>query len=74
MRTISCGCCTGFGKWPNNTDRCTCHIHQDIGRGLPAKQCTYHDAHGHPMVTSPPAPGCQCDPCQDGDRCDAHEG
>ena len=30
---VSCGCCT---------NGCTCHIHQDIGMGYPAKRCDQH--------------------------------
>lgn len=34
---LSCGCCRG----PEN-DRCCCHIHQDISRGLRAHKCSRH--------------------------------
>ena len=35
---IGCGCCRG----PEN-DRCCCHIHQDIPRGLRAHKCSIHN-------------------------------
>ena len=35
---ISCGCCRSHDE----NDRCTCHVHQDISRGLRAKACSYH--------------------------------
>jgi hypothetical protein len=35
---ISCGCCRSHDE----NDRCTCHIHQDIPRGLRAKVCSFH--------------------------------
>lgn len=32
-----CGCCSGPVE-----DRCCCHIHQDIPRGLRAHKCSIH--------------------------------
>lgn len=34
---ISCGCCRGPAE-----DRCCCHMHQDIQRGLRAHKCSLH--------------------------------
>lgn len=34
---ISCGCCRGPVE-----DRCCCHMHQDITRGLRAHKCSLH--------------------------------
>lgn len=34
---LTCGCCAG----PEN-DRCCCHIHQDIPRGIWVKKCSLH--------------------------------
>jgi hypothetical protein len=34
---LSCGCCRGPAE-----DRCCCHIHQDIPRGLRAHKCSRH--------------------------------
>lgn len=36
---IGCGCCKGPEK-----DRCCCHMHQDISRGLRAKICSRHES------------------------------
>lgn len=36
-RQIGCGCCVG-----PEYDRCCCHIHQDITRGLWAHKCSMH--------------------------------
>lgn len=36
-RLISCGCCVGPVE-----DRCCCHFHQDISRGLVAHKCSMH--------------------------------
>ncbi len=52
MRTVSCGCCDGAGT----EDKCTCWNHQDTPRGIPVRTCAYHQEHGHPHVTSEPAP------------------
>ena len=40
---LTCGCCAGPEE-----DRCCCHIHQDIPRGLRAHKCSLHsDAQQH---------------------------
>ena len=53
-KQISCGCCTGDGTGVHSgNDRCTCHMHQDVPRGLPPHVCAHHAEHSSPWTGAP---------------------